>query len=338
LQVDLRGDGLRQRSASRRGVGGAVGIGRGALPETIATGTAESRHAAAATTSYAACMPVDDQPGFRIRPAWPDTMVYEESAPGDDGAPRELAFACRAHDEPPQVVVPSQALWGQSMPRWAQTGRAEIMARLRGAGCVPWVFEPDGGWIESPDGRIVVRVTADRDDRCGPWERITVWRGGESPEELTSFTSHGLGTALRFPGGQSVVFDSLVDRAGERQRILVDCDALTFGFHPNERPQPLDELDPWLGNRPWRPMAPLPAPAMPRWRRAARSMGEAVMLVGGLVLTAGGAWMALAAQTPKDRLTGSFGFLFFGACVGLSLRDLVGGSATPQAEDAPMER
>jgi hypothetical protein len=284
-------------------------------------------------------MQVDDEPGFRIRPAWPDTMVYEELAPAEDGTPRELAFACRAHGEPPQVVVPSEALWGQGMPAWAQGRRAEIMARLRGAGCVPWVFEPDGGWIESPDGCVVVRVTADRDERCGPWERITVWRqGGEGVVELASFTSHGLGAALRFPGGESVIFEGLVDRSGERQRILVDCDAFTFGFHPNERPQPLDELDPWLGNRPWGPMAPLPATStMPPWRRAACAMGEAIMLAGGLVLAAGGAWMALAAQAPKDRLIGALGFLFFGACVALSLRDLVGGRATPPA-DAPMKR
>jgi len=267
-----------------------------------------------------------DEPAFRIRPTWPDTMVYEELAPAEDGSPRELVFACRACDEPPQVVVPSQALWSQSMPAWAQGRRAGIMARLRGAGCVPWVFEPDGGWIESPDGRVVVRVTADRDERCGPWERITVWH--QRPEglvELASFTSHGLGAALRFPGGESVVFDGLVDRGGGRQRIHVDCAAFTFGYRPNERPQPLDELDPWLGNRAWGPMAALPAaPAPSPPRRAARVVLGAAMLLGGLVLAAGGAWMALAAEAPQDRLTGAFGFVFFGACAVVEFRDLVG--------------
>lgn len=282
-------------------------------------------------------MPVDDEPGFRIRPAWPDTMVYEESAPGEDGAPRELAFACRAcctSDAPPQVVVPSQALWGQSMPAWAQGRRAGIMARLRGAGCVPWVFEPDGGWIESPDGHIVVRVTADRDERCGPWERVTVWRSDDAGgTELAAFTSYGLGATLRFAPGDTVIFEHLVDRGGQRQRIVVDAEAGTFGFHPNERPQPLDELDAWLGNRSWGAVAAPPAPPpMPPWRRAARAAGEAIMLAGGLVLTAGGAWMALAAQAPKDRLIGAFGFLFFGGCVALTLKDLVGGRAIPPAD------
>ena len=59
-------------------------------------------------------MAVDD-PGFRIRPAWPDTMVYGEFAPGEDGAPRQLRFNCRAADEPPQVIVPSTALWLQGI-------------------------------------------------------------------------------------------------------------------------------------------------------------------------------------------------------------------------------
>jgi hypothetical protein len=286
-------------------------------------------------------MPIDHQPGFRIRPVWPDTMVYEELAPAPDGSPCELAFACRAGSEPPQVVVPTPALWSHGMPAWAQGRREVIMARLRRAGCVPWVFEPDGGWIASPDGRVVVRVTADRDERCGPWERITVWREAEDGlVEVASFASHGLGTALRFPGGESVDFDGLVDRGGQRQRILVDCRALTFGSHPNERPQPLDELDPWLAHRAWGPMAPRPAaPALSLslGRRAARAAGEAIMLVGGVGLTAGGAWMALAADTLADRAIGALGFLFFGVCVVLELRArAVDWTTAPQ--DAPVAR
>lgn len=277
-----------------------------------------------------------DEPGFRIRPTWPDTLVYEEPAPADDGSPRELVFACRAcrachaRDEPPQVVVPTQALWKQSMPAWAQGRRADIMGRLRGAGCVPWVFEPDGGWIESPDGRVLERVMADRDERCGPWERISLWRreGGEAEglRELASFTSHGMGVALRFPGRGSVIFDGLVDRGGARQRILVDCEAFTFADRPNERPQPLDELDAWLGHRAWGPAALLPrAPVTSPARRAAQAVLGAAMLLGGLVLAAGGAWMALAADTPKDRLIGAFGFVFFGVCVLIEWRDLTAG-------------
>jgi hypothetical protein len=284
-------------------------------------------------------MLIDHQPGFRIRPVWPDTMVYEELAPVQDGSPCELAFACRACNEPPQVVVPTPALWGQSMPAWAQGRRDVIMSRLRRAGCVPWVFEPDGGWIASPDGRVVVRVTADRDERCGPWERITVWREDEDGlVEVASFTSHGLGTALRFTGGESVVFDGVVDCGGQRQRILVDCQARTFAFHPNERPQPLDELDPWLGQRAWGPMAPQPAaPALSLGRRAARAAGEAIMLVGGVVLAAGGAWMALAADSLADRGIGAFGFVFFGACAVLELRErAVDGTTAPR--DAPIAR
>lgn len=275
-------------------------------------------------------MPVDDEPGFRIRPTWPDTLVYEEWAPGDDGSPRELAFACRCCDEPPQVVVPSQALWGQRMPAWAQGRRAEIMARLRDAGCVPWVFEPDGGWIESADGRVLVRVTADHDERCGPWERITVWRQAEAGfVELVSFTNFGVGAALRFAAGDAVVFDHLVDRGGQRQRIVVDGAAGTFAFHPDERPQPVAELDAWLGNRAWGPVAPAPSPALAGapWRRAARAVLSTVMLLGGVVLTAGGAWMALASDTLADRLVGAFGCVFFAACAALEIRDLTASRA-----------
>lgn len=276
-----------------------------------------------------------DDPGFRIRPAWPDTMLYEELAPGDDGAPRELRFHCRSDHEPPQVVVPSAALWLQDMPAWARPRRAVVMARLRAAGCVPWVCEPDGGWVESPDGRLVVRVSAEHDERCGPWERITVWcRTAAGRRELAAFTSFGLGAALRFTPGDTVIFENLVDRAGQRQRIVVDAEAGTFGFHPNERPQPVRELDAWLGHRAWGPMHAAPPLPRPPARRAARAVLGAVMLLGGLVLTAGGAWMALAAETPQDRLTGGFGFLFFGACVALELRDLAGGG-TPSRKDAP---
>lgn len=289
-------------------------------------------------------MAVDD-PGFRIRPAWPDTMVYEEFAPDDDGAPRALRLNCRAATEPPQVVVPSRALWLQDMPAWVRTRREVVIARLRSAGCVPWVQEPDGGWVESPDGRLVVRVSAEHDERCGPWERITVWcRTASGQRELAAFTSFGLGATLRFMPGDTMVFDTLFDRAGQRQRILVDADAGTFGFHPNERPQPLRELDAWLGNRAWGPMttasppSPRPSPPLgPPWRRAARAVLGTVLLLVGLVLSAGGAWMALAADSPKDRLTGLFGCLFFAGCSWLELRELGGGRGA-SAEDARITR
>jgi hypothetical protein len=288
-------------------------------------------------------MTVED-PAFRIRPAWPDTMVYEEFAPGDDGAPRELRFNCRAADEPPQVVVPSRALWLQGMPDWARARRDVVIARLRTAGCVPWVHEPDGGWVESPDGRLVVRVSAEHDERCGPWERITVWcRTASGQRELAAFTSFGLGATLRFMPGDTAVFDPLFDRAGQRQRIVVDAEAGTFGFHPNERPQPLRELDAWLGHRAWGPLTPTSAassgpssqqPRPPR-RRAARAVLGSVLLLADLVLSAGGAWMALAADGPRDRLAGLFGCVFFAGCAWLELRELASGRAT-SAEDAPI--
>lgn len=286
-------------------------------------------------------------PGFRIRPAWPDTMLYEEFAPGDDGAPRELRFNCRATAEPPQVVVPSTALWLQGMPAWARPRRELVIARLRAAGCVPWVHEPDGGWCESPDGRLVVRVAAEHDERCGPWERITVWcRTPAGRRELAAFTSFGLGASLRFAPGDTVVFEHLFDRGGQRQRIVVDAEAGTFGFHPNERPQPLRELDAWLGHRAgraqppvsWPPLLPpLAMPPGPPWRRAARAVLGTLMLLGGGVLSAGGAWMALAADSPKDRLTGLFGCVFFAGCVWLELRDLAGRRTAPTG-GAPIAR
>lgn len=299
-------------------------------------------------------MAVDD-PAFRIRPAWPDTMVYEEFAPGDDGAPRELRFNCRAGDEPPQVIVPSTALWLQGMPAWARPRRELVIARLRAAGCVPWVHEPDGGWVESPDGRLVVRVSAEHDELCGPWERITLWcRTPSGRRELAAFTSFGLGATLRFMPGDTMVFDPLFDRAGQRQRIVVDAEAGTFGFHPNERPQPLRELDAWLGHRAWGPMGssggppPDPSPGrscppslamppQPPWRRAARAVLGTIWLLAGLLLSAGGAWMALAADSPKDRLAGLFGCLFFAGCAWLELRELASGRAAPVG-DAPITR
>lgn len=287
-------------------------------------------------------MAVDD-PAFRIRPAWPDTMLYEEFAPGDDGAPRELRFHCRAGHEPPQVVVPSTALWLQGLPAWARARRDVVIARLRTAGCVPWVQEPDGAWVESPDGRLVVRVSAEHDERHGPWERITVWRRtAAGRRQLAAFTSFGVGAALRFAPGDTLIFDPVHDRRGQPQRIVVDAEAGSFGFHPNERPQPVAELDAWLGNRQWGPAGPSSPPPQamppgPPWRRAARAVLGTTLLLGGLVLSAGGAWMALAADSLQDRLTGLFGGLFFGACVGLELRDRAGARA-PGAGDAPIAR
>lgn len=186
--------------------------------------------------------------------------------------------------------------------------------------------QPDGMHVGSPDGRLHLRIAPVYDERCPPCEELTLWRRPASdaqPVQLAAWTSHGLGSAVRFTGEDSLVLEHQVDSRGGVYQILIDTGARTFGFHPNERPQPLDELAGWL-SPPSTAWSALPEPPpLSALRRSALVITELFSLLGGGVLAAGGAWMALAADTLKDRSIGLFGLLFFGTCAALALRDLL---------------
>lgn len=182
-----------------------------------------------------------------------------------------------------------------------------------------------GTLIHSADRRLRLQVQAWHDDRGPPTESLTLWcrpAAGAQPLLRACWTSHGLGSSVRFTGPDTLVVEHQVDRRGTVWRLMIDTQAGTFSPHPHERPMPLDELDRWL-SPPHPPGRALPTPALTPGRRAARIFIELISLLGAGVLAGGGAWMALAADTAQDRLTGLFGLVFFGICAALALRDLL---------------
>jgi hypothetical protein len=185
----------------------------------------------------------------------------------------------------------------------------------------------DGCWFESADGRLRLQVQTWLDDRGPPSQGLTLWRRAApnaQPLRLARWTSHGLHASAEFSGPDALIVEQQIDRRGQAWRLWIDAEAQTFTFHPNERPMPLDELDAWL-NPPFPAAgAGLPPPSTPLTplRRAARVFTEGLSLLGAGLLTLGGGWMLLAADSAADRWTGLFGLVFFGACAGLSVRDL----------------
>jgi len=250
---------------------------------------------------------------FHIRPAWPESIVYEESV--ESATVRTLSFDCRDMNEPPQVCVPSAERWVQKVPPWAQPRRELIVERLRRAGCVVVEQGDDVDVTLAPDGSFRIEEHRSEDERTGPWETVFVV-GLPEGEKLTWASDRPSVARVRFPA-PGIVEMSMVDRrsGGEMRRVRIDPSARTFRFEPGGTEEPLDSLHDLLG---WNdPLKPYVAPHAPApFARLLSLLGALV----ALVFVAGGVWMALAAATSKERWTGALGAVLFGACAYSSLK------------------
>lgn len=241
---------------------------------------------------------------FRVLPAWPDTIVYEE---GDADASRSIRFDTRSMAEPPQVCVPVKARWAATMPAWATARRDEIVARLRGARCVVVEVDSDLDRYLVPDGSLMIDVSRENEERSGTWEmlRVVTLPGGFA---LTQIFNRGAPVELRFdqPGAVSIRLD---DHLGVRRDVRVDIASRSFRLDTSGAAEPLDRLLDRLGwNDPPVPFMPTVAIGPPS--RLLAWLG----LLACAVFVAGGLWMAVTATTPKDRWAGLAGAVFFGAC------------------------
>jgi len=261
--------------------------------------------------------------GFRVRPVWPEFMIYEETEAGS--VVRSLSFDCREMDEPPQVCVPSPERWAAKVAPWAQAQRELIVQRLRGANCVVVEQGEEVDTTLAPDGSFRVEQCRTWEDRIGQVETLSIVSVPDG-EQLAWVSEHGSMGRLRFPA-PGVVELSLVDRraGGERRTVRIEPSARTFRFEPGGIAEPLGLLLDRLGwNDPPRPyVSPPQAPAP-----FARTLAFLGMLVA-LVFVFGGAWMALSATTPKERWTGALGVAFFGACAYASLKEWRSGASKP---------
>jgi hypothetical protein len=247
----------------------------------------------------------------RIRPQWPDIMVYE------DEQGRAIEFNTRSMAEPPHVVLPSVAQWTSEVPGWAHDQRDTIAERLRKAGCV--LAEQDGRNVRtfSPDGMLRVDEDYQHDERSGPWETIQLIELA-SGKSLAFALNHDTSELPLFPQPGVAVL-SMQDRAGLRHRVEIDAKAGAFRMLRMQEagpPEPLSRLDDRLGLGPSPTILPEPA-------RSAMWCGlQAVLALASLVFVLGGAWMLLTAATAQERWTGLAGVLFFGACGVASLTEV----------------
>jgi hypothetical protein len=168
------------------------------------------------------------------------------------------------------------------------------------------------GEMRSPDGRVRVDVRVDRDDRTGPWTDIAVHvdDGGEPIVRLPSNRSLD---DLRFAPGEVVL--AFTDGWGRPWQVLIDIDARTYRLHPHDEPEPLAGLPGRITRRVEAPAVPAAPP------RFGTRVLDALNIAGCAVFVAAGAWMALAAETTKERWIGAFGVVFFGACLWVAWRD-----------------
>lgn len=249
---------------------------------------------------------------FRIYPEWPDTMVCETG----DG--RSLRFDCLSMDEPPQVLVPAPRHWAASTPAWAHGEREAIVAQLRAAGCL--VAEEDGAstTLLSPDASIRVEHERVHDDRSALQEtiRLVALPGGEV---LAHVLNYGGFEPVRFPRTAAVVVE-LTDGRSRRRRIDIDAPSRTFRLLPDGGAEPLRALADRLERGDDASAAPAVAAVAPRPQAMPGRVLDAIAALGGLLLAAGGLWLAFAGRTDKEQWTGLLGAVFFGACGVASLR------------------
>ena len=158
----------------------------------------------------------------------------------------------------------------------------------------------------SPDGEVRIEVHRTDDERAGTWITVQLIDAA-SGELLVSEANHRARTAVRFPRA-GLVAVTLTDRTGETREFEVEAATRRFRMHREEVFEPLALLPARLGHVEPRPYAsPAPRPALP-------GVFDLVCALASLVFVIGGAWMAMAGETAKDRWTGVAGVLFFGLC------------------------
>ncbi len=168
----------------------------------------------------------------------------------------------------------------------------------------------------SPDGRFLVERVRFWDDRGGPYGHLNLLA---LPERrlLVRLSDREPHQAPLFPG-PGLVELLMPDRRLQPWRLRVDLVAGSFVTHPHDEPQPLSELPLLLDAQ-----TPEDAAAAAQRRRRPRGLrtrlSDGFMLLGSSVLAGGGLWMGLTARTLRERWTGWFGLLFFGACAALPL-------------------
>ena len=245
---------------------------------------------------------------YRIRPEWPDAMVYEE------GDARSIRFDCRSLHEPPRVLMPAAELWAEKMPAWAHDRRDLIVTRLRQAACLVLEEGADATRVLSPDGTIRLEMYRVEDERSGLWETVRVL-AEPSGDVLAHLMNYGVSDVLRFPG-PGLLIVSLTDRSSQRRLLQINAATRTFRMDPHDDEESLDLLPERLGLT-REPAALVP----PRFQAGFSGVLSVVTLLGSLVLALGGAWMMVTGDTTKDRWIGGFGLLFFGACLVTEWRD-----------------
>ena len=243
---------------------------------------------------------------YRIYPDWKDILVY------DEGDGRTLRLDCDNMQEPYQVYLPSARLWQEQMPPWANERRQIIVDRILAANVVVCVVDGFVRSISSPDGAFRVDAYYEQDERGYPMRWVRVIAGDAI---VASFDDATLAGVAQFPVPGEVILPLEIER--ERVQIGINLNNRTFWFHPNERPEPLDQLRPALASLQPPPFIP------PLIRPSLRSLiGSIVLLSISLMFVAAGLFECFAGHTAHDRWIGVLGVIFFGVCGATSVWDV----------------
>lgn len=176
-----------------------------------------------------------------------------------------------------------------------------------------------GSSVQSPDATFRIEVQREY-ERFGVLETT---RLVTLPDEvlLLDATSWGAATeALRFPApGQVIV--PLADGMAQWHAVHIDVPSRTFRIDAAASAEPLSQLPQRLaalGDAARRAIPPaVVAPPSTRQR-----IGNWAMALGGLLFAIFGGWLAVMADTPRDRWMGLACAVFFGGCAWVPLLEL----------------
>ena len=167
--------------------------------------------------------------------------------------------------------------------------------------------------ISSPDGAFRVDAYYEQDERGYPMRWVRVIAGDAI---VASFDDATLAGVARFPVPGEVILPLEIEKES-RIQIGINLNDRTFWFHPNERPEPLDQLVPALASLQPPPLIP------PLIRPSLRSLiGSIVLLSISRMFVAAGLFECFAGHTAHDRWIGVLGVIFFGVCGATSVWDV----------------